>query len=169
MPRKTGYKHTKESIKKMSDSKMGHSVSESTRKKIKETLKKTHVSWNKGTKGICKPNSGSFKKGIIPWIKGRKHTKATKKKMSESAFEGGETKRYGYILVYKPKHPDAVCGYIRKHRFIMEKHIGRRLKKNDIVHHINGDKDDNRIENLLLLPTIGAHTSLHEALRKKHK
>ena len=28
--------------------------------------------WNKGTKGICKPNSGSFKKGLIPWCAGTK-------------------------------------------------------------------------------------------------
>lgn len=42
----------------------------------------------------------------------------------------------------------------------MEKHLGRRLQKGEIVHHINEDKVDNRLENLQLL-TISEHMSLH--------
>lgn len=48
-------------------------------------FKKGHSPWNKGTKGVCKTNSGSFKKGLVPWIKGRHHTIESKKKMSESS------------------------------------------------------------------------------------
>ena len=53
----------------------------------------------------------------------------------------------------------------RAHRLVIENKIGRRLKTDEVVHHINENKLDNRIENLELM-TREEHTSHHSNLRK---
>ena len=70
--------------------------------------------------------------------RGRFHTKKTKD---------------GYEYTYWPEYPGATKhGYVATHRMIWEQHHSKQLSPGWVVHHLNGIKDDNRIDNLLALP-----------------
>jgi flagellar basal body rod protein FlgC len=65
-----------------------------------------------------------------------------------------------YILIHLPEHPNATKkGYVREHRLEMELEIGRFLTADEVVHHIDGDSENNKIDNLQLM-TIKEHDSL---------
>lgn len=58
-----------------------------------------------------------------------------------------------------------VSGGKKVHRIIMEKHIGRKLLSTEIVHHINGDKLDNRIKNLQIV-SRAEHNKIHNFFKR---
>jgi hypothetical protein len=74
-------------------------------------------------------------------------------------WKGGRIKdKSGYIQIWKPDHPNAKGGrdksYVAEHRLVMSEHIGRPLLRHENVHHKNGKRDDNRLENLELWTTM---------------
>ena len=80
-------------------------------------------------------------------------------------FKGRCGDSRGYIKIYMPDHPNAVGKKVLEHRLVMEKYLGRYINSDEIVHHINGIKDDNRIENLQLM-TRSKHNGLHSVGNK---
>jgi len=84
----------------------------------------------------------------------------------------------GYIRLRMPDHPFARDGYVLEHRFVMEQYLGENypnspylvmvggelyLRQEPVVHHINEEKDDNRLENLFPFPDDAAHTFWHKS------
>ncbi len=72
------------------------------------------------------------------------------------------TNRDGYVIVYAPNHFQSnKHGYCAEHRMVMADHLGRRLSSDELVHHINEIRSDNRIENLQLT-NRAEHQKLHK-------
>jgi len=88
------------------------------------------------------------------------HRKDQKYCSNACRFEGDKTvgrglssqDEDGYIVVYWPSHPRSnKNGYIREHRIVAEEKYGRPLTRGEHVHHLNGIRNDNRPENLVVM------------------
>lgn len=115
-------------------------------------------SWNKGLKGVMKPNKTSFKKGNIPWIIGKEMLRGER----HPNWKGGRLfTNMGYIQIYSPDHPFATKqGYVLEHRLVVEKQIGRYLKPEEISHHLKA-KNNNQPNMLMVFVNHSAHRRFH--------
>ena len=118
-----------------------------------------------------KPIAG-FKKGQKSWNAGKKAPQISKSKMGSKnpMWKGGIIYRLGYKFIKDRNHPFSnKRGYVRYSWLVMEKKIGRGLKKGEVVHHINGIKNDDRPDNLYLFKNTGIHTSYERNLKTTYQ
>ena len=74
------------------------------------------------------------------------------------SYKGRVKNGDGYIRIFKPNHPYSTeQGYVMEHRLVVEKRLGRLLKPEEQVHHINKVKNDNHWENLIVFSSNSAH------------
>ena len=80
-------------------------------------------------------------------------------------WNGGLRRNNGYWMLYKPEHPHSWQGYVYEHRLVVEKIIGRPLDPDESVHHIDGDKLNNKPVNLIAFRNHSTHLRWHRHMR----
>jgi len=82
-------------------------------------------------------------------------------------WKGGKVYMQDYEFTKIPEHPYAsITGYVKTSRLVMEKHLGRYLDPEEVVHHKDIDVANNNIGNLMLFPNESEHQSYHWQIRK---
>jgi len=102
---------------------------------------------------LCKCDCGNEVVASTAALRSGKHLSCgcIRKGEENHNWKGGKiTTKFGYVKKYAPNHPKNIVGYVLEHRLVMEEKIGRYLESNEEVHHKNGIRNDNSIDNLEL-------------------
>jgi hypothetical protein len=126
-----------------------------------ETLRKLYVDDLLSTTQIGKLYNVSHKNVSVALKKAGIETRKVFHGLSHPSWKGGRIEKAGYIVLWMPQHHRADAkGYVKEHIIVAEQKIGRELRDNEVVHHINRNKKDNRPENLAVM-TRSQHSKLH--------
>lgn len=128
------------------------------------------IAWNKGKcwskkvkDNIRKGILNGYRNGRIVWNKNKPFMRGKNHPLWNGGKFIGDS---GYVFIFSPQHPYRTnrC-YMREHRLVMEKHLGRFLKPTERIHHKNGIKTDNRLSNLLLFSSESEHQKFEWSLK----
>lgn len=174
-----GWKLSPETRQKIAAAKMGElnpmfgTVSPKRKVELtKEELVDLYITQGRSVGAIAKL-LGLHYRTIGNWLR-RYSIRLTSAQISErqfgsknSFYKGGRTTSSGYVNIRRPDHPEArLSGYVREHRLVVEEYIGRFLTASEKVHHINWDKQDNGINNLLMFGSASEHTAFHQWMQR---
>lgn len=131
-------------------------------------MKKTEVSYRDRIESVKlvgeqgKINRSNALKGEKhPWFgtKPPEEQKCNARKAIREKWKGHITSHNaGYLTI---RDPENHVKYLQ-HRYVMQKHIGRELKANEVVHHKDGNKKNNDIDNLFLFKSLSHHAYYHK-------
>ncbi len=120
-----------------------------------------------------KMSLAKLKNPVKYWL-GKKRPSISMRQMGNKnhRWKGGRWKtKAGYILIHCLNHPRAKIRekghYVFEHILVAEKKLGRYLKPNEVVHHINNIKDDNCPKNLYVMKDR-AHSLYEQNVRKTY-
>ena len=155
------------------------------RKMMSEKFKGRDCYWSRGKKrptrsdewckniSLAKKNNKECIKNLGIWAsEDRPYLSVDVNREKNPNWKGGIKNQKGYLQFKVPKGCRFSCmkdkkGYISFHRSIMAEYLQRPLKPEEVVHHINEDITDNKIENLELFENNGKHISFHLSGRDK--
>lgn len=104
----------------------------------------------------CEVRSTGFRRSV----KETRCTSCWQKGDRNVQWRGGCLTSKGYVLILKPGHPRARRCYVNRSHLVWEESNGRYVQPGEVIHHIDGSRDNDIIENLQIM-TQGEHSSLH--------
>ncbi len=117
--------------------------------------KKSHLVRRKTCSTAC---SGHRKKEVYL---GERNPNFGNRGSNNSLFKGGVYTHLGYRLILKREYTNSdESGYVLEHRYLMEQHLGRPLRDDEIVHHKDHNKLNNDISNLEIMD-LATHSRYH--------
>lgn len=142
-------------------------------KKVNYTRKKTlyYFQCNNCKEEFSRPKNGKLRNSDIHFCQKCPHYALAQKEtnkiqLKKSEKIGSKVAKHGYKEVYVgPDYPHRKSNWIREHIFVMEKHLGKRIPQGMVVHHIDGNKQNNELDNLLLC-SVSEHNNCHARIEK---
>lgn len=145
------------------------------------TYKKKRIPWNKGNRKYVSKClfCGKKIKSFTPSKYCNRNCYFKSDRMKKLLSDNGKKRKgksivayrisWGYKYIFMPEHPNSTKqGYIAEHRLVAEEKIKRYLLREEVIHHINGVRDDNRPENLLVM-SKSEHHKLEAKIQKQKR